>query len=237
MAAGEIPLPPAGVDVAYLVFEDGQIPWSCQGGRSLVADQRRAVLAGSSPQVSYSLVQRGLVGMPERERLLVVGEGFAVGVQATRVVPGHQVVPRGLGVLSREPVVAGDLAREGVRLASAGPARERGGGAAVQEALASQTCLPVDQGPELVVVEVVGWTAPDGADLPDQTARVQLFEGVQGLFFSPAARRPDRVEVERPSDGGCGGEYLPRRLADRPEAGLEEVLHPSRQGPGVVPDV
>ena len=109
--------------------------------------------------------------MPERERLLVVAQGFAVGVQTPRVVAGQQVIARGLGVLSGEPVVAGYLAGEGVRLAPAGPSRERRGGAAVQEALAGQAGLFVDQGSELVVVEVVGWGYSRGvADLPDEAA-------------------------------------------------------------------
>src|SRR5215204_5991240 len=155
--------------------------------------------------------------MPERERLLVVGEGFCVGVQTTRVVPGQQVVSRRFGVLPGEPVVVGDLACEGVRVAPAGLPREGLGGAAVQQTFAGQAGLFVDEGPELVVVEVVGRRSSRRvADLPYKTAREQLFQRGKGLFFAPAAGRPDRIEIERPPDDGGGGEVLPRRLADGP---------------------
>jgi hypothetical protein len=136
--------------------------------------------------------------------------------------------------LAGEPVVACYLAGERARLASAGATRKRRGGAAVQEALAGQAGLFVDQGTEFVVVEVVGQGTSNGADLPNETARDQLFQGIQRLFLASTARRPDGVEVERSPDDG-GGDYLPRRLADRSEAGLEEILHPSRQRPGVIP--
>src|SRR5918994_4168655 len=119
MAPGEIPLPPAGVDVADLVFEYGQMTLACRGGRDFVARERRAVLARAGPQVSYRLVQSGGVGVSERERLLVVGDGVAVGVQAPRVASCQPMIQRGLLVLASQPVVAGYLAREGVRLAPA----------------------------------------------------------------------------------------------------------------------
>ena len=47
MKAGEVPLPQAGVDVAYFVLDRGQVRGPCRGGRGLVAGQRRAVLAGA----------------------------------------------------------------------------------------------------------------------------------------------------------------------------------------------
>ena len=170
MKAGEVPFPQAGVDVPYFVLDLGQVLRPCGGGRGLVAGQRRAVLARAGPEIPYGPVQRGGVGMPERERLLVMAEGLAVGVQAARVVSGQQVVACSLDVLPGEPVVAGYLAGEGVCLASAGPTGERRGGAAVQEALAGQAGLFVDQRTELVVVEVVGWGYSRGADLPDEAA-------------------------------------------------------------------
>src|SRR5829696_10296823 len=165
--------------------------------------------------------------MSERECLLVVGEGIAVGVQAPRVVPCKPMVSCGLIVLARQSVVAGDLAREGVRFAPTGLPCKREGGAAVQEPLAGQAGLLVDQGSQLVVVEVVGWGPSDRAtDLPDQTSRRQFFERGQGLFFAPAAGLPDGVEVERSPDHCGGGEYLPRCLTNRKETGPEEILHP-----------
>src|SRR5215210_4313631 len=90
MAAGEVPLPLAGVDVAYFVLDRGQVPGFRRGGRGLVAGQRRAVFAGAGPEIPYGFVQRGRIGVTERERLLVVGEGFAVGVQAARVIPASR---------------------------------------------------------------------------------------------------------------------------------------------------
>src|ERR671910_2480838 len=176
MAPGEIPLPPSGVDVADLVFECVQVTLAGRGRRGFVARERRAVLTGAGAQVSYRLVQRTCVGMSERERLLVVGEGIAVGVQAPRVVPAKRMVSCGLIVLARQPVVAGDLAREGVRFAPAGLSCKRDRGAAMQKALAGQAGLFVDQGSQLVVVEIVGRSPSDRASyLPDQTSRCQFF--------------------------------------------------------------
>src|SRR5215203_1227423 len=78
MAPGEIPLPPAGVDVADLVFEYGQVTLAGRGRRGFVTCERRAVLTGAGTQISYRLVQLACVGMSERERLFVVGEGVAI---------------------------------------------------------------------------------------------------------------------------------------------------------------
>ena len=178
-------------------------------------------------------MQRGGVGVPKRECLLVVGQRFAVGVQAPRVVPGQQVVPRRLGVLPREPVVAGYLAGEGVRFAAAGLPRERGGGAAVQEKI-GKGWSPRERVPK------VSWRSrrmgylrrvrPPGSGPQFRASRAVAF------FFAPTAGRPDRVEVEGSSDNGGGGEDLSRRLADRRETGPQEILHPPRQRPGVVFD-
>src|ERR687898_1566221 len=131
MAPGEIPLPPSGVDVADLVFECVQVTLAGRGRRGFVARERRAVLTGAGAQVSYRLVQRTCVGMSERERLLVVGEGVAVGVQAPRVVPCKPMVSCGLIVLARQPVVAGDVGPAGGRLPPPGPFFKRDPGAAV----------------------------------------------------------------------------------------------------------
>ena len=215
------------MNISDLVFEYGQVSLAGRGRRGLVARERRAVLTGAGSQISYSLVQRACVGMSERERLLIVDESVAVGVQAPCVVPCQPIVSCGLIVLACQPVVAGDLAREGIRFAPAGLSFERDRGAAVKETLAGQAGLLVDQSSQLVVVEVVGRGPSDRAtDLPDQTSRRQLFERRQRLFFTPAAGRPDGVEVERPSDYGGGGEHLPRRFTDRKETGPEEILHP-----------
>ena len=98
-------------------------------------------------------------------------------MQAPRVVPRQPIVPCGLFVLACQPVVAGDLAGEGVRFAPAGLPCERRRGAAVQETLAGQAGLLVDQGSQLVVVEVVGrgpsdrGCRPPGSDLATSTLR------------------------------------------------------------------
>src|SRR5919112_120996 len=86
--------------------------------------------------------------------------------------------------------------REGIRFAPAGLSFERDRGAAVKETLAGQAGLLVDQGSQLVVVEVVGRGPSDRAtDLPDQTSRCQLLEGPQRLFFTP----PGSVQVSSPT--------------------------------------
>ncbi len=219
MAQGENTFAPPGVDVADLVLQHGHRVRAAGSRRGLVAGQRRAVLAEAGPQISDRLVQRGCVGVAQGERLLIMGEGVAVCVQAPRLVAGEPRIFRGLRVLSGQTVVAGYLAEEGTGLAPPEASRQRGGDAAVQETPAGQARLLVDQGPQLVVVEVVGRSLPAGASyLPDQAPRGQLFQGRKGLLFAPTAGRADRVEVERPSDDGGGREHLSGRLAYRPEA-------------------
>ena len=88
MKASEVPFPQAGVDVPYFVLDLGQVLSPCGGGRGLVTVQLGALLSAAGSEVPYVLVQRGCVGMPERERLVVMAEGLAVGVQAARVVTG-----------------------------------------------------------------------------------------------------------------------------------------------------
>ena len=86
------------------------------------------------------------------------------------------------------------------------------------------------------MAEIVGGgLVPDPLHLLDQTLVRELLQGRDGLFFAAATRLTHRVEVEGPADDGSGVEQLPARLADRPQAPVQEVAHSARQRPGLVP--
>ena len=107
-------------------------------------------------------------------------------------------------------------------------------GPAVQQPPAGQAGLLVDQGPQLLVAEVV---VPRSrrATLAHQPAPHHLLQRASRSPRRSPADSPDRADVEAAPDDRRRGQQLARGLADRVQPGQQQLAGTGRQRPGLAP--
>ena len=192
------------------------------GGR--IGRERVLVGAPQGVQVGDRLLQRGGVGIAERDRRLEVRDRLERGAQRARVLGGGDVRERGRRVISGELEVASDDRR----VVTAALQRLRD--PAMQQSPPGETDSLFGDRAQAFVAEVVG-----GVAFEDHAPGTQLFERARDLLLRAAAREAQRVSVEHPPDQHRGAEHLCAGFADRVQAGLECGAHTATGARGLEP--
>ena len=219
----ERPLPAAVVEAAEPVLEARQLgrgarrprpsrSWSARPrSRPPASAGRRSPRAARRGRDGRARARRGSARAPRRWRT----------APAPARPPARTRRPR----RRRAPRAAG-----GARPPPSGRGRPEGvGGARMQQAPAREARVLVDQRAQLLVAEVVVRAAFAHQSAPDE-----LLERGDGLLVAASAGGAQRAGVERAAEHGGRRQHLARRLAERVQAGPQQLARPRRQRPALL---